>query len=319
MSNIGRRGALGIGLETAGSEGTTTSLDMSIPYLSCNLIGKHTPIVDVSAKGIRDTQGNDSVEGKKWGEGTIEVVLEPRSAPYWFGLALGVIDSTSSTSVGYHDITRKANNQPLSATIFRDRVVDEVRFPYSVVNALELNFADDVAKLSVDILSQFPVVEDDTTTFVDLELYTFKHAYVEMTLSGATSTLTIREFTLNVNNNMELVYSPVNDNDVDKIVSKGFDVSGSIVIDFETAVQRDAFKNVSKQALSIVLTKSTNIITITIPQFRVDTLDIDTPNDDISQETVNFVAEYDSATTSTIRISVENNVATYGSVTDYIA
>ena len=80
MSNIGIRGALGIGLETAGSEGTTTAIDMYIPYLSCNLNGKHTVIADVAAKGIRDTQGNDSTEGKKWGEGAIEVVLVRDSA-----------------------------------------------------------------------------------------------------------------------------------------------------------------------------------------------------------------------------------------------
>jgi len=284
---------------------------MFLPYLSCNLIGRHTPIADMAAKGIRDIQGNDSVEGKKWGEGVIEVVLEPRSAPYWFALALGSISSTTSASVQHHTITRKANNQPLSATIFRDRVVDEVKFPYSVVNTLALNFADDVAKLSVDILSKFPVAEADTPSFVDLELFTFKHAYVELQLSGSTSTLTVRELTLNINNNMEPIYSPVNSNDVDKYVSKGFEVSGNIVIDFESVVQRDAFKNVDKQSLSIVFTKSTNIITITIPQFRVDPLDIYTPNDDISQETINFIAEWDSSTASTISISVENNVSSY--------
>ena len=170
--------------------------------------------------------------------------------------------------------------------------------------------ADDVAKVSVDVLSKFPTAESDTSSFVDLELFTFKHAYVEMAISGATSTLTLREFTLNINNNAEVRHSP-NDNDIDKIVSKGFDVSGSAVIDFETTVQRDAFKNVTKQSLSVVFTRSTNVITITIPQFRVDSLDIDTPNDDISAETINFVAEWDSSTTSTISVDVENNVTSY--------
>lgn len=312
MSNIGRRGSLGIGLETAGSEGTTTTIDMFIPYLSCNLQGKHTPIADISAKGMRDVHGNDTVEGKKWGEGTIEVVFEPRSAPYWLGLALGSIVSSAGITplVNYHTISRKANNQPLSATIYRDRVVDEVKFPYSVVNTLELNFADDIAKIAVEVLSKFPTAEADTSTYVDLELYTFKHAAIELMVAGATSTISIREFTLNVNNNAEVRHSP-NDNDVDKIVSKGFEVNGTIVVDFETTVQRDAFKNVTKQSLSIVLTDSTNIITITVPQIRVDTLDIDTPNDDIAGETINFVAEYDSTTSKTINAVVENNVVGY--------
>lgn len=313
MSNLGRRGALGIGLQTVGSESSTTTIDMFIPYLSCNLQEKHTPIADVSAKGIRDIQGNDSVEGKKWGEGNIEIVLEPRSAPYWFGLVLGSLTSSAGITplVNYHTIARKADNQPLSATIYRDRVVDEVKFPYSVVNALELNFADDVAKLSVDILSKFPVVETDTVDYsTDLELYTFKHATMLLTLGGATSTISIKEFTLNVNNNAEVRHSP-NDNDAAKIVSKGFEVAGTLVVDFETTVQRDAFKNVSKQALTVTLTDSTNVITITIPQIRVDSLEIDTPNDDISAETIAFKAEYDATTTKTIGVVVQNNVTSY--------
>jgi len=237
-------------------------------------------------------------------------VLDPKTAPYWFALALGSIDSTSSGNLEVHTISRKANNQPLTATIYRNRGVDEIKFPYSVVNTLALTFADDVAKIAVDILSKYPTVEADTPTYVDLELFTFKNAYVELTNDSTTSTLTIREFTLNINNNAEVKYAP-NDNDVDKIVSKNFNVNGSIVIDFESTTQRNAFRDLTKQALSVVFSKATHKITITIPQFRVDPLEIDTPNDDISQETINFIAEYDSATTSTISISVENSVSSY--------
>jgi len=143
-----------------------------------------------------------------------------------------------------------------------------------------------------------------------LELFTFKNAYVEATINSTTSALKIREFTLDINNNMELKYAP-NDNDVDKIVSKGFGVSGSMVVDFESTTQRDAFKNLTKQAISVVFSKATRSITITIPQFRVDPLDIETPNDDISLETINFIAEWNAATTSTISISVNNDVSGY--------
>jgi len=309
MSDIGRRGALGIGLEA--TPGTTTTIDFWIPYLDCGLVERHTPIADVAAKGIRDEQGNDSVEGKKWGEGSIEVVLDPKTAPCWLAMAIGSMTSSlGAGTVYYHTIERKADNVPLTATIYRDRVSDEIKFPYSVVNTLALSFADDVAKISVDILSRYPIVEGDTPSYVDLELFTFKNAYVELTNDGATSTLTVREFTLNINNNAEVKYAP-NSNDVDTIVSKNFNVDGSIVIDFENATQRNAFRDLTKQALSVVFESGTKKITITIPQFRVDPLDIDTPNDDISGETINFIAEYDATTTSTIRVVVENGVSGY--------
>ncbi len=308
MSHIGRRGALGIGLE--GTPGSTDEITASIPYLTCDLIETHAPIADVSAKGVRDEQGGDSVEGKKSGQGSIEVALDPETCPLWFGLALGSIDSTTIGAIytGKHTITRKADNQPLSATIYRDRVVDKVYFPYSVVNTLELNFADDIAKLRMDILSKAPIAADETIIFVETEIFTFRNAYVELTNGGTTSELKVREFTLNINNNAEAIYAP-GSNDVDRIVSKQFGVGGSIVLDFADTTQRDAFMGLDKQALSVVFQGETSKITISIPQFRLDNRPLATPNDDIAQETMEFVAEYDGA--ETINIVVENETESY--------
>ncbi len=309
MSNIGRRGAMGIGLES--SPGTTSAITASIPYLSCDLIEIHTPIADLAAKGIRDEQGGNSVEGKKSGQGSVEVAFDPETCPYWFGLALGSISSTTTGAIytGKHTITRKADNQPLSATIYRDRVVDKVKFPYSVVNMLEFNFADDVAKLKMDILSKAPVEEDETLSFVKTEILTFRNAYVELTNNSTTSELKVRDLTLNINNNAEIIYAP-GSNDVDRIVSKQFGVNGSITIDFEDTTQRDAFMNLTKQSLSIVFEGSTSSkIIFDIPQFRLDSRPLSTPNDDISQETMEFVAEYNGS--KTIDITVENETASY--------
>lgn len=311
MSNIGRRGALGIGIE-AEAAGTTTTIKHFLPYLSCDLIERHTPIADNSAKGVRDEQGANPVEGKKWGEGSVEVVLDPTTAPYWFGLVMGGISSTLSGTLYIHTITRKADNAPLTATIYRDRVVDEVKFPYSTVENLELNFADDVAKITANIMSRYPIAEGDTPAYVDLELYTFKNAYVELTNGVTTSELKVRELTLNIGNNSEMVYAP-NSNDVDRVVNKNFNVNGSIVIDFENETQKSAFTNLTKQAVSIVFVGNaggeTGKITIDIPQFRVDNYTPDTPNDDIQKETIDFVGEYDG--TKSIEIEVKNETASY--------
>lgn len=309
MSELGRRGGLAIGIEE--TAGVTCTLTF-IPYLSVGLNDMHTPIADVAAKGMRDEQGNDSTEGKKWGEGTIEVVLDPATAPFWLGMAMGDISSTTSGAYEVHTLERNTSAVPLTATIYRHRGVDGVEFPYSVANSLELSFADDVAKLSIDILSRHSTAYVEAASYVDLDLITFQHAYVYLTETGGavSSTLKIREFTLNINNNAETRYAP-NDNDVESIVCKNFGVSGNMVIDFETTTQKIAFRDLSKQAVEVIFTKGTHMITITIPQFRVDPLTIDTPNDDISTETINFIAEYDATTTSTIRMSVENNTPLY--------
>jgi hypothetical protein len=309
MSHIGRRGALAIGLEATPGAGTVSAF-ASIPYLSCDLNEVHTPIADLSAKGVRDEQGSNSALGKKSGQGNIEVALNPETCPYWFGLALGSIASTTEGALytGKHTINRKANNEPLTALIYRDRVVDKVSFSNAVVNTLELNFADDIAKLSMNILSKAPAVADETIAVPSTEIFTFRNAYVELTNNSTTSALKVRDFTLNINNNAEMIYAP-GSNDVDRIVSKQFGVGGSINIDFEGTTQRDAFMLLTKQKINVVFQGESSKITIEVPQFRVDNRPLNTPNDDISMETIDFVAEYDG--TKSVGVVVENETASY--------
>ena len=256
-STIGRRGNLGVGIEA--TPGTTTSIQAFVKFLSNDLVERHTTIGDVSAQGIRDEQGGSSVQGKKWGEGSIEVVLDAENAPRWIHLAMGAYASSSS-GINIHNFTRKANNQPLSATVYRDRDTDVIKFPYSVVNTLEITFADDVAKLTADIISMSPIVEDgESPSYVDLDLFTWRNAEIEVNDQGSTTELKLREFTLNINNNAEMIYAP-NSNDVDRIVSKDFNVGGSFTVDFENTIQRAAFTALTKQKLTITLTSGTHKI-----------------------------------------------------------
>lgn len=310
MVSIGRKGALGVGIE--GTPGTTTKIDFFCPFLDCSLMEMHTSIADKSAKGVREEEGENPVEGKKSGGGSIEVILDPDTAPIWFALAMGDLTSAINGSLTDHTIVRNNSNQPLSATIYRSRDVDEVKFPYSVVNSLELTFADDVAKLKADILSKFPIKEGDAPAYEDLELYTFKNAYIELTNGGTTSELKLRDFSLKIDNNAELIYAP-NSNDVDRIVSKNFNVGGSFTVLFEDETQKDAFADLESQALKVVFVGNaggnTGKITIQIPKFRVDKWNADTPIDDLSQETIDFVAEYNAS--GSISMVVKNEVAGY--------
>jgi len=284
--------------------GTTTALQHFIPFIECSLGEIHEPIADNSAKGVRDSEGSASMEGKKHGEGSISVVLNATHSPYFFGLALGNISSTLVADVYVHTITKKEDSVPRTATIWRDRSVDQVAFPYAVVDSLELNFADDVASLVANVMSRYPIEGwTDTAVIETLELYTFKNAYIELTNGVTTSELKVKTFNLSIKNNAEMVYAP-NDNDVDRIVSKNFEVSGSFTVLFESETQKDAYTDLTKQALAVTFEGSdTGKITITIPQFRLQSAPISTPIDDINEQTAEFVAEYDGSDTITVEIT----------------
>lgn len=297
--------------------GTAVAPTHYIPFLECTLQEKMEIIPDNQAKGRRIGEGSDSVEGKKSGEGKIEVVLDPMTAPYWFAMALGSIESEAEELNYVHTCEMSENNTPLTATIWRDRIIDQVQFPYAVVDALELNFADDVAKLSMDIKSKFPTDEESpggdgvVAKEQSLNYYTFRNAAVAV---GGT-TIKVKEFTLKIENDAEVVYAP-GSNDVDRIIAKTPKITGSFNLIFENETQKDAFLNLTKNSMTITFTGDDgDKIEIKIPQFRIEKWNQGGGIDDISEETIDFVVEdvnsspIDAPITAVITNSVEEYLA----------
>lgn len=306
MTHIGRKRTIGIALESVAGVAETPT--MYIPFLECSLQERHTPIADISAKGVRDLEGGASVEGKKWSEGSVEVVLDPKTAPYWLAMALGDIESEKDGSNYKHTITR-ATNSPITATILKDSIIAKENFTNLMANQLELSFADDVVKVKADLMGKYPEAETGTADVEEgLKLYTFGNATVNV---GGTTDVKIRDLSLTIENNAELLYAP-NDVDVESIVAKGFRVSGSFTLKFENDTQKDAFKDLDKQAMVITFSNGANDkVELTIPSFRVDSWQETGSNDDIIHEEINFVAEYDSATSKTISVEVINQTEEY--------
>ena len=308
---------MGIGIEA--TAGVSVAPQKYSPFLEFGLQGMHTPIADNSAKGMRDAQGSDSVEGKKWGEGNIKVVLDAETSPYWFALALGEVGSTPGVAGVYsHAITQKASNPPLTATIWQGKEIDSINFPNSVVDSLDLQFSDDIASLSMSIMSKFPVSQARTATYTALEYYTFRNAVVEIGDDiDSTTEIKVRDLTLSIKNNAEVIHQP-GDNDAEVIPVKQFEVDGKMTLIFENDDQLYAYNNLGKQAMKLVLTGGKigatavdETITIDIPRFRVEKRSEKVSLEDLVDEEIEFIAEYDSTETKTIEITVVNGVTDY--------
>lgn len=273
----------------------------------------HEPIADNAARGVRDLQGDLSVEGKKWGEGSIRMPLDPEQAPILLAAALG---QSTITALGgglfRHVFTRKENNEPLTIDFWNDRVVDKVDFPSATIDTLDLEFSEDIASINVSVQSKFPTVAPQSVTPVydDEQIYIFKDAKVELGTNGAGSTeLKLREFSMNIANNIERIYAP-NSNDVDRILTKGFEVSGSFRVLFEDETYKDAFTNLSKRSLGVVFNEgaTTGEIKIYFPKIRIQGYDQSRPIDDLSEETIEFMVE---STNNPVQIQVTNEKANY--------
>ena len=138
------------------------------------------------------------------------------------------------------------------------------------------------------LFSKFPT----DTGSVDTEqgecatLFTFANAQVKI----GSAVANVRDFSLSINNNAEMLHTP-NDNDVNEIVWKALNISGSISMKYADTGKREDYVNLSKKKMEIVFTSGTDKITITIPSFRVDDWNTTNSLDDVVHQEFDFVAE----------------------------
>lgn len=310
-THIKRREILGIALE--GTAGTPVVPQHYIEFLDCDIAEEMKPISDESARGSSFAEGPNPVEGKKIGSGKLSVVLDPLTAPYFFALALGNIDSEASGDDYKHTSYLDGGNDPLSATLWRDRIVDQRQFANAVIDKWDLSFADDVIKLAMDFKTKYPTSQARTAAAIQsLKLYTFKNANVK--IDGTTFKTT--DFSLAGENNVKPIYAP-GSNDVDRFVSGEKKISGSFKILFESTGQRAKFEGLTKQAMVLTFTGSDgDSITITIPQFRVENWKQDGGMGDAAEEVIEFTVEEseESGDETVITTETVNNVEEYLSI-----
>jgi len=306
-SSIKRRQTAGIALEE--TAGTAVAPTHYFQFLECTLAEKMAIIGDTQARGSRYAEGPAPVEGKKSGEGKIEICVDPTIFPYFAALALNSISSEVSGDDYKHTSVLTGGNDPLTATIWRGRVVDSRQFSNAVVNSMELSFADDVVKATIDLLSKYPTTQARTATKTALKLYTFKNASLKID----SETFKVQEFSLKIENNVEAKYAP-GSNDVDRFIAKEAKISGSFKLLFESTDQREIFEGLTKQAMVLTLTGSDgDSITITIPQFRIENWAEDGGLGDATMESIEFVAEEsdESGEEEVITIETVNSVEEY--------
>jgi len=308
---IRRREQIGIALEEAA--GTAVAPTHNLPFLEMTLEEKHEPFADNQGRGRRYKEGENSIEGRKSAEGKISCVLDPDTAPYWLAMALGSIESAAndeSGQAGYkHTIVLTDENDPQTATIWRDRKVDQVEYTNCVCSSLEISFSDDLAKVSADIKAKFPTTQARSIAEVPLKYYTFRNASVSFGDGG----LQVRDFSIKIENDAEMIYGP-NSSVVDKIAVKSAKVSGSFKLLFENETMKDQFFNFNKDSLSLILTGDDgSSISINLPKVRIDKWGTEGGLDDLVKEGLDFVAEYDTDSDAAITCEVVNSVANYKS------
>ena len=296
-----------------------------IPFLDSNLDEKIDVLDDASARGIRDAHPENSQQGKQWGEGSLKVNLDAKLAGYLVYGALGT-DTPVSEGNGVYTHTfseTNSSNTPKSLSIITNRSgVDQLLFPYSVINSLDLAFSDGFAEMTANIMSRFPSASTSGTLVTTSGFYyAFRHATIQVgsdiiAAGNSASPLKIRNFNMTINNNAEAQFVAGNRNP-DSFIMKNLDVKGKFVVAFEDTAQRDNFYNLTKQAMIVTFNGNgigngmSEFIKIRLYKIRIDTNNINyPPNDYVSQE-ISFTAEYASGNSATLDFVIRNTKASY--------
>jgi len=298
MANqIGRLGYLGLAIEAvAGTPEASPDV-----YLNLNdapkFNEKHESIANIGLVHSRIERA-DSVQGKKWMEGTLNVNLDTIKCGYLFKLALG---NEISNGAGRHDFyPTVSGNNLLSATLFQNRggnIFETI--PYCVVDQLNLTAGDGLITLQATCKSK---VSDNssqlTPTTTSGQTFTFANYTVKFgaTLAAAevSTAIKMNSFNLVIANNVQLHHQS-GSQEFSIVTSKQLKVTGSYTKLFDNATERNAFMGLTKRSMVVDFTipGSNETIKINIPKFALQEHTIDGGISDIYAETGSFEAEID--------------------------
>ena len=293
--SIGRIGSIGLAIETSPGAANTTAA-VYLPYSDAPTIrGHHEPLEDISATSSR-FMDKDSVMGKKWSEGDIQILADTVNSGYFWKMALG--NELRATALHTFYMTASGNT-PTTATIIHSRGTTDVeQYTYCSIDELNFEISDGIGTLTASLQGKFPTsgaAQTETTT--SGTVIAFKDYFVQfggtLTAAAATATTPLSAFSLTVANNLEVIHRSGNP-DVSAIRAKGARVTGSYTLFFENTTDRDYYYSLDKKAM--ILTASgigTEYMTVRIPEFRINEAEVETGLDDFYVLTANFVAEDD--------------------------
>lgn len=320
---IGRLGYLGLAIEaTAGTpEG---SVDVFLPFTENDLRGHHEPLMDTTSRTSR-IKNYSSVAGKKWGEGSVSILLDSINAGYLFKLAMGAEARTQLSAtppVHEHLMTPTVSgNTATTATLWHSKGVDCEQYSYAVVDSAEVEITNDgIATMKASIMAKAPsTVTAPTLTTTSGTLYTWKDMSARfgstVALASVATATKLTNFKFSVANNVELNYKS-GSNSPDTITYGSCEIKGSYSLFFENATDRDAYMNLTKQSMVVTLTGAglgvgyTEQLKIVFKKVMIEDIDMETGLDDLFAITCNFIAEWDQDQAGYVDVYVRNQKST---------
>lgn len=322
---IGRTGAIGIGIES--TQGTKVAASYWVPVQGYSYDDKIELVKNDSAMG-RIEEFNDADITKLWGEGDYDGKIFLNSVGAELVALFGQSPTSAQrTTTGVYDHTYALlnNNDHKSLTIAYEDGIQELSFPFAMIDSWSLEVAvDDYVKRSISLMGKKSESATHTPAFTnEIEFIpsqiTFKMASAQSGLDAA-SGINVTAFNMEVSKNVEPVYV-LGSNEPNDILNKQFGVTGSIEMYFENTTYRDYVFANTHRAIRIDMKDTATIIGSSgshNPELYFDLNEVVfeefergwDANDPLTQ-TINFEAVFSRADAAMISARLTNTVTSY--------
>lgn len=319
---IGRLGYLGLAIEaTSGTPEATP--DVFIPFTENSLRGHHEPLVDISARTSR-IKDQGSVTGKRWGEGSVTMYLDSINAGYLLKMAFGAEDRTQkNASPPVHDHLihpTVSGNAATAATLWDYKGVDTEQYSYAVVDSVEIEVSNEgIATIKGNFISKAPsTVSAPALTTTSGTLYTWKDMTAQfgstVAVAKAASATKLTNVKLNITNNVSSNYKSGSEQP-DTVTYGPLEVTGSYMLFFENATDRDNYYNLTKQTMIITMAGAglgsgySEHLEFVLKKLHLEDIDMETGIDDLFAITGNFRAEWDQDQAGYVEATLRNGKA----------
>lgn len=313
--SIGRIGYFGLGIES--TQDSAVAASVFLPFTDMSMRAHHEPIEEIASKTSRNMD-RDSVKGKQWGEGDVELNLDMVNSGYLFKMALGNEVVVTGTPNSHTFFTTVSGNTPKTATVYLGRDTDNEQYVGAAVDELTVDVSDELAVMKASLMSHFPTsVASQTVTTTSGTVVSFANYGLrfgaDLTTAASASATACNEWGISIANNLELIHRS-GANDVSTIRTKGLRVSGNYTLYFDSVTERDAYYALSKRAMELKFSGINNEdLKFRVSRFRLDEGEISTGLDDFFIIKCNWVAEDVLDTTTATRmfdVVLRNNKST---------
>lgn len=322
---IGRTGAIGIGVES--TQGTKVAASYWVPVQSYSIDDKVEYIKNDSAMG-HIAEFNASAITKLWSEGEYSGKIFLDSVGAELVAVFGASPtSTQRTTTGVYDhaFALANNNDHKSLTVAYEDAIQEVSFPFSMVNSWSLEVAvDDYVKRTISLMGKKSESATHTPSFSDeIEFIpsqiVFKMASAQSGLDGA-SGINVTAFNMEIAKNAEAQYV-LGSKEPEDIINKQIGVTGSIELYFENETYRDYVFANTHRAIRIDMIDTATVIGSSgshNPELYFDLnevvfseFDRSWDSNDPLKQTLNFEALYNLADGEIITARLTNTETSY--------